>query len=392
VSRRLKDGIIPAFCKYCEETEIPSLYALWCGLIGVSACLGRRCSTDFGYITIYPNLFVVLVAESGTCRKSAGIVEINRILRETKPVPNLLSQKMTPEALIDAMAGNKLDDDKVILTAEGTAIADELTTLIDRNSVKSGLTNLMTNLYDCGDFSYRTRGRGVEQVRNPCLSILGGTTIYWIKEAISASAITGGFTARIVFVYREGRDRDVDWPDLSAENLERRENIIHDLGVISRTMRGPFGIEPEAKELFKYEYKRFNKESELLSNPHTSGYAAKRHVTLLKTALCISASRSDEKLIDVGDIEVSIKALKAVEIDLPRVMRSITTTEIGDLCEFVINVVRQKKVITRSDLLKATRHKLTAGQLDDIMLGVCQQGIVEADVRDNRKLYIWKGN
>jgi len=26
------------------------------------------------------------------------------------------------------------------------------------------------------------------------------------------------------------------------------------------------------------------------------------------------------------------------------------------------------------------------------MLGVCQQGIVEADVRDNRKLYIWKGN
>jgi len=391
VSRRLKDGIIPNICKYCTETEIPSLYALWSGISAISAILGRRCCIEFGYEPVYPNTFIVLVAESGACRKSSSIRVAKRFLKEVKPPVNLLSQKMTPEALIDALAGNKIDDDKVIMTAEGIAIADELTTLVDRNAVKSGLTNVMTNLYDCDDFEYRTRGRGVEHIRNPCLSILGGTTVYWIKEALSISAITGGFTARIIFVYMQKRDKNIAWPKLSVENLKRAEDIVHDMNYVAK-LRGPFALNEKAMEIFESEYESFSKNSELIDNPLTAGYASKRHVNLLKVAMTMSASRSDDMEIDEGDLEVAVKALRSAEMELPRVMRAISTTELGDLCQFVINIVKQKQVITRADLLKATRHKVTAGQLDDIMVGVCQQDLIEADVRDSRKIYIWKGN
>lgn len=390
MGRRLKDGIIPNICKYCSETEIPSLYALWVGISTISAILGRRCCIEFGYEAVYPNTFIILVAESGTCRKSSAIRVAKRFLKEVKPSVNLLSQKMTPEALIDALAGNKAEEDKIIMTAEGIAVADELTTLVDRNAVKSGLTNLMTNLYDCDDFEYRTRGRGVESIRNPCLSILGGTTVYWIKEALSVSAITGGFTARIIFVYLSSRDKDVCWPKLSIENLKRADNIAHDLDCVAK-IRGPFKLNNEAMKLFEDQYKEFNKNNELIHNALTSGYASKRHVNLLKVAMTISASRTDDREIDKGDMIVAIQALQSAEVSLPRVMRAISMTEVGDLCEFVINIVKQKKVITRSELLKATRHKVTAAQLGDVMQGVCEQGIIVQDLRDKRVIYLWKG-
>ncbi len=390
MTRRLKDGIITNICKYCSETEIPSLYALWSGISVISAILGRKCCIEFGYEPVYPNTFIVLVAESGTCRKSSAIRVVKRFLKEVNPPVNLLSQKMTPEALIDALAGGKTEDDKVIMTAEGIAIAAELTTLIDRNSVKSGLVNVMTDLYDCDDFEYRTRGRGIEYIQNPCLSILGGTTIYWIKEALTASSITGGFTARIIFVYLAQRDKDVFWPHISKENLKRAEDIVHDMNEVAK-IRGPFSLNDEAMKMFEEEYKSFNHNSELVHNPLTAGYASKRHINLLKVATVVSASRTDDREIDKGDMIVAVNALNSAEINLPRVMRSISTTEVGDLCQFVIDTVRQKKVITKGDLLKATRHKLTAAQLDDIMVGVCESGAVEADVRDSRKIYVWKG-
>jgi len=387
--RRLKDGIIPAICHYCEETEIPSIFALWSGISAVSSVLGRSCCIEFGHETIYPNTYIVLIAGSAKCRKSSAVRVAEKMLREVHPKVNLLSQKMTPEALIDALAGrSSFEEDKLILQAEGVAIAGELTTLVDRNAVKSGLTNLMTNLYDCDDFEYRTRGRGIEQIKNPCFSLLGGSTIHWIKEALSVSAITGGFTSRIVFVYLDKRERNIAWPKLSQENLYRREKIVKDLCQVA-TMRGPFSPTKEAKDLFKDEYNRFSDESELMSNPHLTGYAGRRHITLLKVSMIMSASRNSDREIDKGDMIVAMQAMESVEENLPRIMRAIASTETGDICQQLFDIIKQKKVIVRSELIKAMRHKITASQLDDLMAGLVQEGVVIQDSRDGKMIYFF---
>jgi hypothetical protein len=388
MTRHLKDGIIPSLCKYCEETEIPSLYALWTGICTVSGALGRSCSLGFGYKTVFPNLYVVLVARSAGCRKSSSVEQSEFLLRDVEPKVNLLSQKMTPEALIEALSSqSKLDGDRIVPNAEGMAVVDELTTLVDRNSAKNGLINLLTKLYDCGDFEYRTRGRGVEKVRSPCFTLYGGTTLPWIREALSASAISGGFTSRIVFVYLDKREKDIAWPEISQENRRRWECITKDLCEVAR-LRGPFGITQDAKDLFEYEYKSFAHTSPLANDPLTFGYANRRHFTLLKVAMCISASRTNEKEIDKGDVQVAINALEAAEVDLPKIMRSITSTEVGDICQFVVDIIKRKKIITRAELLMSVRNKITAGQLDDIMTGITGTGSVKTDVRNGKVIYM----
>jgi len=345
MNRKIKDGIIFALCKYCEETEIPSIFALWTGICTISAALGRRCFIDFGYKNIYPNIYVVLVAQSAGCRKSSAVEQAENLLKTLESKVNLLSQKTTPEALIEALScRTKIENGNVIHCAEGTAIADELTTLIDRNSAKNGLINLLTKLYDCGDFEYRTRGKGVETIKNPCLTLYGGTTASWIREALTVSAITGGFTSRIVFVYLDKRDRDIYWPTISLENKKRKDRIIEDLHKVSQ-LEGQFEVTDRAKELFGEEY---SKTSALLNDPLTSGYAGRRHVTLLKIAMCINASRTDNMIIEDEDIQVAINALSDAEKDLPRVMQSISSTDVGDICQFVVDLIKKKRVICNS--------------------------------------------
>jgi hypothetical protein len=382
MTRRLNEGIIQAICKYAEETEVPSIFALWSGIAAISAMLGRRCSIDYGHISVFPNLYIVLVAGSARCRKSTAINICDKFIRKVSNPPNMLSQKMTPEALIEALSsGNKMEEGNVILQAEGIAVVDELSTLIDKNAFKSGMIALLTRLYDCEDFEYRTRGKGIEKICNPCLTVYGGSTMEWIKEAIPKPAIGGGFTSRVVFVYLAKRERNIAWPFMSTENIKRIDDIVHDLSSIS-DMRGLFNITKDAKELFEYEYERFNNESDLIDSPGLSGYAGRRHMTLLKISTVISASRTDEREINKGDITVAINALERAEVSMPRVIRAIGATDTGELTEIVLNTIMKKRIINRSDLIKLLRHKITVMELDAILVGLLECKYV---IRDTSK-------
>ncbi|MHA2068623.1 MAG: hypothetical protein ACXABY_30030, partial [Candidatus Thorarchaeota archaeon] len=227
MSRMCKSGIIEEVCKYCEETEIPSTFALWTSIFMVNEALGRDCFIDQGHFTVYPNMYVVLVAGSAKCRKSTSINIATKFLRQVVPEIKILSQKMTPEAMISALSGRKKEDSQIIEEAVGCFINDELSTLIDRGTFTSILIPVLTKLYDCEDFEYETKARGQERVKNPCLSIYGGSTVQWIKEAIPVHAIGGGFTSRIVFVYRASRERSIAWPTKSEINATREHKIVH---------------------------------------------------------------------------------------------------------------------------------------------------------------------
>ena len=97
------DHFLRDYVTYNEGTEIPSTFALWCGLAGVSAALGRRVWIDMGPFTIFPNLYVVLVAPSARNRKSTAIGLIENMLREVRPKINIIAQSITPQAMIDAL-------------------------------------------------------------------------------------------------------------------------------------------------------------------------------------------------------------------------------------------------------------------------------------------------
>lgn len=377
--RQCNEGIIEEICKYCEATEVPSTYALWTGIFSVAAALKRDCFIDQGYFTIHPNLFVVLVAKSAICRKSTAINMATDFLRAVDPKLNILSQKMTTEAMIKALS----EANSSVEESVGCFINDELITLIDKS--KLDLISDLTKLYDCKDFEYETRGRGKEEVKNPCLSIYGGVTTKGLKSVIPEQAIGEGFTSRFVFVYRATRERDVDWLVRSEEDYKRFLRIIHDLNEVAR-MHGPMGLTKKALDLYKKEYHEFLK-NPMASDPYLSGYAGRRHVTLLKTSMAFSASSRNNREVEEQDMWRAIKTLQKAEGTMDIVMRSITAEPIGDICEQVMTLIMTSGSIFRSKLINETRHRMSHRDLNVILEGLVESGHVEKKAVDGKVVY-----
>jgi hypothetical protein len=382
MARKCEGSLLKEFTQFTKNTEIPSIYSLWCAISTVSAALGRDSFVDMGHYTVYPNLYIVLVAGSGKCKKSTSIGVAEMFLKKIEPPVRLFSQKATPEALIGALSGMKCDEEEntVQQSAEGIIVADELSTLIDKSSIQSAMIPFLTTLWDSKDsFTYETRSRGKETIANACVSLLGGSTIDWIKEAISLTAIGGGFTARIIFVYRDTYEQLIFRTTVSDENKRRKKRIIHDINEIA-AMRGAFMPTDEAWELMDKEYKHFMMNSPLHDNKYLSGYANKRSTNLLKLCMVISASKRDSKVITIEDADMGLRILENVEQYMPKVMMAIAADETGVATAYVTEIIQTKGEVSRKALLNMVHHRMQAQDLDSILETLDQAGVISRNI------------
>lgn len=367
------------------------MFALWTGMSAVSASLGRNVFVEQGHFTIYPNMFIILVAESAKCRKSSAIRLAKNLLMKVNPSIQVLSQKSSPEGLIEDLTGVEAEGNTTIISsATGIIIADELSTFIDANAFKSGMIALLTNLFDCDTFNYKTRSHGLEQVTDPCLSILGGSTMNWIKEAVPEVAIGGGFTARVIFVYEDKPERLIAWPEDTLEKKEMLGEILADLCQVAK-LRGNFAFDNQAKEAYTSEYERWMTSCPMFRDRNLSGYAGRRHTLLLKVAMAVSASYNDSRLVTKSDVEVALNIMRQTEKKMPRVLSSISASPVGSLQEHILTYIIQSKVISRASLIKMTSNKITSRELDIILEGFMEARVVELSNRDGEIFYTFKG-
>ncbi len=379
--RRLKSGVLEAFCKFTEDTEVPPAFAVWSGMITIAAALGRDCFVDYGYYTIYPNLYIVLIGPSAVAKKSTSIKFAARMIKQVKPTINVLSQKMTPESLISRLSGldAKEGDTMIVPAAVGVALVSEFATLVDKGAFKSGMIGILTDLYDAEDFEYSTKARGLEKVKNPCLSIIGGCTLFWIKECIPIISVGGGFTSRIVFVFSKGSGKLVPEPQMTPENKRRREDICHDLCEISK-MRGPFGRTDGAKKIYNDEYVHFRTNSPLIEDESLCGYAGRRADILMKVAMLVSASSSSDRLIGERSMSVALSILKRTEEHMPNVLRVITSNEVGDIFDQILRYIEKNKIVGKAELTRRFLPKIGANELDAMMRTLEQANLVTSEV------------
>ena len=375
-----------------EGTEIPSMFALWCGLSGISAALGRSVFINMGTYHIYPNMFVVLVAGSGRCRKSTSIGQVEKLLSQMTPKANLIAQKITPEALIVALRNGQTDTEAgvVNLSNEGYVVVDELSVFLNKKSYEMGLAALMISMYDCkDDLSYHTRGRGEEKISNCCLGMLGGSTIEWIKEGIPSEAIGGGLTSRMLFVYEKHPPPPQAWTIARPEHDIIKQELVFSLNGMMK-LKGQMEFSPEAKEFYIKTYNEFYNSSPFFHNRYLSGYASRRHIHMIKLAMLFAIAESQEMVINGGHLDKSLELLEQSEKNMVEVIGLITSTEGGSKLDMVLDLVRGKGDIARSQLQRHFQRQLGYRELDDIVLTLVRSGHLTFETRGKEAFLRYK--
>jgi len=377
------------YIAYAVGTEIPDIFMLWGGLSTISCTLGRRLWMNMDIFTVYPNIYVILVAGSGKCRKSTAINFAEEILRSLSPPPNLISQRLTAEALIDALRVVETTDTKHFLreTAEGFVVVDELKIFLNKKTYDGGLGPLLIPLWDSKEvLEYRTKGRGIEKLHNTCLGILGGSTIQGIREAIPSEAVGDGMCSRFIFVYIDKPTKPVPRPKSSPEKEKLKEKIIRQAQQFT-ALKGEVTLSKEAGQYFDEKYVIFYQKNPMFDVYTLVGYASRRFTHLLKIAMLFAVSEGSPYEISETHIKRADLLLEQTEAYMPLMMARITSSEEGELTRSVFEKILKEGSVTRSSLLQSFSHKLSTRELTNIIETLVHEGKIDC-VAQGRSLVL----
>lgn len=369
---------LKAYSRLLDNTEVPPRFTIWTGIATLLSCLETRIYIHQGNYVIRPNFFMVLVAGSGL-KKSTAISLPSRLIRQLDPKPRVISQKITPEALIVALKEMvQADQGKKSLASKsgGIVIADELSTFLDRNSLEKGLGPMLTTLFDCGPFEYTTLGRGTDKLENSYLSLLGGTTVELLRNSLPKDAIGGGFTSRTLFIYEDKRPDPVPWVDVDEQLIELEAELVKYLQTLME-LKGPVVVTPEARAYYEADYvQRYNSIGE---QPGLAQYENRRHAHLFKVAMAIMVSEEPRLTLTKQDLVVAKTLLEEAEEFLPRVMELLVASERGHSNNLLLQYITSKKAVSRTELVRRFAHQYNASEISQIIDTLVKSGQVEVD-------------
>ena len=241
------------YLKYVERTESPKIMHVWSAIASASACLGKHVHLPFGIGNIHPNMFVLLVGPPGT-RKSKAIDYASNLIKDSTGVRyapddtggqrqgliaaiegdmQLDDAEQELELMSNAMNINNLTDigNISVSTLNGAdthhifACASEFGTFMGEGNVN--MARFLNKVWDGEDYHYKLK-LTQKVLKDPLMTIIGGTTTSDIARILPSESIGQGFMSRWILVFAPQKSKKVARPTLRLdleEELKEQLNL-----------------------------------------------------------------------------------------------------------------------------------------------------------------------
>ena len=390
--RKCTKGMLHSWREFTKETECHDDFHYWMGLAQIAAAMGRKFYLDQRMFVIYPNMYLILLGESGFSGKSTALGMASKAYREAFPGTDapMLAQKVSPSSLIgDLLRVSKSSADEF---CEGVLVSSELSTLLGNTAKDDEILKVLTDLWDCPSvWEYSTRVRGQEILTNVCLNIWGGSTPSWFKTGIPDSSLEGGFFSRLILVDRPRAARRIAMPHLvvTKEMMAHREYFIHDLRRIFTMRGGEYSFLPDAASVYCEWYeKELDKEAEA-AGPAMRSYFARKRTFVLKLAMVLALEKTDDLRIKKEHILEALALLDQNENHLSDLLNYLGSTKDGMELQYLVREFQRlwkgptatlkkegQHMIKHADLLSRVNHKYGAIQLDMMIRTLEESGFL----------------
>lgn len=328
---------LESYQQYTSNTEAPATFNIWVGLSTIASALQRKTYINFKgmHVTVYPNLFVVLCAPPGVCRKGT-VINIGLELLRSLEGPKIIANDITREKILqDMKQAHRLESEfESVGHSSVTCVAEEFSTLLGFKNIE--LLATLTALFNCdSEYIYSTKTQGEDRIINPWINILAGTTPQWLQSSLPLEAIGGGFTSRIIFVVeRKPGKRVALTDDIQDFPPELERTLIHDLGEIYK-MSGEFARTKEANELYREWYLEFTSVQPSIPDERFLTYLSRKQIMVWKAAMLLSASASEDMVINETHVGTALQLLNDLEENMPMAFGGLGRSQIGSLVSLV---------------------------------------------------------
>lgn len=282
-------NFIQSYLQHSSIYESPTSFWKWSAYATIAAVLRDNCYLPQGDGRLYPNIYVLFLAESSGHRKGMP-VDLSETLAGKLNKTKIISGRASIQAILDELARAETDKKTGIVKKAGAATfyAQELAAGIvsDPEAVK-----ILTDIYDYKTNPYKSRLR-----TGPCFNLerivftmLTASNEEMIRTFFDVVAIKGGMLARTFLV----TPNEVREPNsLMRINIEERKesfkHVFENIGKISN-LEGLFILEEDAIVEYESWYKPFRKS--YVNKKEQSGIIGRIHTSILKIAMLLAANQ-----------------------------------------------------------------------------------------------------
>jgi hypothetical protein len=366
-----------------ENTEPAKLFDTWVAYSVVASALRRKVSLQLGRLIYFPNIYVVLVAEPGVARKTQAIKYGVNFLN-TIPDIRLSADSSTKEAMTDDIETSGMDE----LLADGTTlrhsslniISKEFESFLGQKKENTRMLTALTDLFDCpDDWSSRTKHSGSNKIINPWLNLLAATTPDSLANSLPASAVGGGLTSRIMFIWADKKKKPVAIPAMTEEELKIKEKLEKDLYRISR-MSGSYTMTADCIKRWTAWYNLFDEDESgerICQDKSFSGWYSRKPTYIIKISLLRAAAESSNLVIEWRHVEEAIQSIREVEYSMGNAFKAIGKSEISGEVDNVLRIIQEAKCISEKVLMTRIWRDIDAQKFANVIDTLIKTGKVK---------------
>lgn len=369
--------------------EAPERFHFWTSVATIGGALRRRVFIDEGHYRYYPNFYIVLVGPPGLIKKSTTINVGSALLRET---PNVIigADCSTWQSFVEEVAqaqdmfaeGDRaadILDQEFTVTCALTLTISEFGTFFDPDDRQ--MVNVLTELFDAkvgAAFRKRTKTQGEDNLMNPFVNILTGTTPDWIKDNFKGKFGGWGLSSRMIFLHCDEKERHVAFPHKlwRGQYAETMHTFRDDLIEISQ-LQGTMQIAPAAELFYEQWYEEHGIRQTALNrhahhDPWLAYYLARKADHILKLALVLSVSRSSSLEISLEDLQESVRRCDEIEIELSKVFasKSAESREVRlnqDVWDGICRIIGHNGRLEEYNFFSFTTRYMAGGRANELL-------------------------
>ena len=376
---RLLSNWIQTYIEYTKETESAPIFHRWVGMSIIAAALSKKIWLNLGRIKVFPNMYVVLVAEPGIARKSQAISYGVELMNEIDNI-FMSADAITKEALLqDLECAKGTFDDQGINRGYCALniVSKEFESFLGQKRENTKMLVLLTDLFDSheGPWRYRTKQSGSNVINNVFLNILAATTPESLASSFPSSAIGGGLTSRIIFVWSSGGHKKIAYPAFTQEMLAMREKLVHDLGIISR-ISGNYTFSPDARTRWEKWYGFYNERSpnRICKDPACHGWYSRKPMYILKIAMILTASKMETMTLEWKEIYEAVEVVIEAEGLMGKTFSAIGRSDVAPDVDLVKTVIGQHGSISEKELLQIIWRDVDSNKFDNVINTILKAG------------------
>lgn len=374
------ENFIDLFINHFLEYESPMSFWKWAAYGTIGSVLRTNVFFQHGNFKIYPNTYIVFLAESAQYRKGQPI-EVSRRLLNTLKHTKVFSGTASIQAILDLLAMDTANKKTGTPIKGGSALitADELASFFISDP---RLIPLLTDIWsprvgDDDPYEYHLRSQNSIIIKNLCVSMLAASNETFLRDVYDSRAVYGGLLGR-TFMIKPDKSRKAN--SLMGENINFDEtHLIKALKQVVE-LRGRISIEEDAKIAYNEWYTDLY--DKYKTHPDKTGVIQRMHTNVIKIAIIIAAAHYSLN-VTKAIFEEAILEVTSLKQNYELYVMSAGKSSLADIGAKLLAAMVESSdhAITRTDFLTKNWGDVVAEDLDKLIITLQQSEMISVGIR-----------